>query len=207
MYRDRPNLTIGFHGCDSSVRDALVASPNRIKKSDEKYDWLGHGFYVWENNYARALKWAEDKKKRGGILAPSVVGVIYQLGYCLDLTDSEFIEILPTYYELMKQDLAFAQKKIPTNKDHPKDQHHDQIFRELDCAVIEYMHQKINEKIMSDVKEYGFSQFKRFDTARGIFTEGGPIYEGAGIQAKNHIQVCIRNLNCIKGFFIPRKDL
>ena len=206
MYRKRPNLTIGFHGCDLSVRNDLVSNPDKVKKSQEKFDWLGNGFYVWENNYTRALKWAEDKQKRGRIKMPSVVGVVYQLDFCLDFTDSESIELLPVYYELMKSDLLIANKKIPVNKDLPKDEHHDLIFRELDCAVIEYMHQKISEQIKSDSKQKGFSEYRHFDTARGIFTEGGPIFEGAGIQSKNHIQVCIRNLNCIKGFFIPRKE-
>lgn len=197
---------LGFHGCDLSVRDNLVTNPDKVNKSQEKFDWLGNGFYIWENNYARAYKWAENKQKSGRIQTPSVVGIVYQLDYCLDFTDSEFIELLPVYYELMKSDLSVANKKIPENKDLPKDKSHDLIFRELDCAVIEYMHQKISEQIKLDIEKKGFSGYKHFDSARGIFTEGGPIFEGAGIQSKNHIQVCIRNLNCIKGFFIPRKE-
>jgi hypothetical protein len=63
---------------------------------------------------------------------------------------------------------------------------------------------KIAEKITSDISATGNSELKHFDTSRGIFTEGGPAFEGAGIQTKNHIQICIRNLNCIKCFFIPR---
>jgi hypothetical protein len=39
-----------------------------------------------------------------------------------------------------------------------------------------------------------------------VFTEGGPAFPGAGIQEKNHIQICIRNSNSIKGFFLPRKE-
>jgi hypothetical protein len=66
------------------------------------------------------------------------------------------------------------------------------------------MHLKIAEEINADMQTNGFSSLNQFDTVRGIFTEGGPAFEGAGIQAKSHIQVCIRNLNCIKGFFIPR---
>lgn len=104
----------------------------------------------------------------------------------------------------MKGDLLVANKAIPKNRNHAKDGHHDLIFRELDCAVIEYMHQKIEEEVQKDISTKAFSDLKIFDTVRGIFTEGGPVYEGAGIHAKNHIQVCIRNLNCIKGFFIPR---
>lgn len=195
MYRRRPNLQIGFHGCDELVRDNLVSKPDIVRKSQESYDWLGHGFYVWENNYQRALQWAQDKKERGTLETPSVVGVIYLLDYCLDFTDAEFIALLEPYYNSMKQDLRIAGKELPKNKDISKDKYHDLIKRELDCAVIEYMHQKIHEQIQSDISSKGFSEYKLFDSVRGLFTEGGPAFEGAGIQAKNHIQVCLLNLN------------
>ncbi|MCW3807479.1 hypothetical protein [Plebeiibacterium marinum] len=206
MYRRRPNLMLGFHGCDESVRDKLVNFPNNVKKSAESFDWLGNGFYVWENNYQRAYQWALDKQKRGNLDKPSVIGVIFLLDNCLDFTDMEYIDILATYYGLMKDDLLITGKQLPKNKDLPKDKYHDLILRELDCAVIEYLHQKIDEQISKDIKIQGFSNYRHFDTVRGIFTEGGPAFEGAGIQTKNHIQICIRNLNCIKGFFIPRKE-
>ena len=130
--------------------------------------------------------------------------MVFQLNHCLDLTDSASIDILSQYYSLMKADFAFLKKDLPKNKDLPKDQYKDLVLRELDCAVIEYMHQKIAEKIEDDKAATGTSELHHFDTTRGVFTEGGPAFEGAGIQSKNHIQICIRNLNCIKGFFIPR---
>ncbi|MCA6364937.1 MAG: hypothetical protein IM638_18045 [Bacteroidetes bacterium] len=207
MYRRRPNLMLGFHGCDEEVRDELVNKPDNVKTSQETYDWLGHGFYVWENNLERALIWAKDKKQRGSIKKPSVVGVIYQLDHCLDFSDSEYVDLLASFYTLMKDDLEKADRKFPKNKNHNKDEYHDLIIRELDCAVIEYMHQKIQEEIKDDIQNKGFSNLKPFDTVRGVFTEGGPAFEGAGIQTKSHIQICIRNLNCIKGFFIPRKEI
>jgi hypothetical protein len=40
----------------------------------------------------------------------------------------------------------------------------------------------------------------------GIFTEGKPIYPGAGFRGKTHVQLCIRNIACIKGYFAPRDD-
>ncbi|MFZ1456976.1 MAG: hypothetical protein WAT46_13105 [Saprospiraceae bacterium] len=110
MYRDRPNLMIGFHGCDESVRNNLVNQPDKVKSSQELYDWLGHGFYLWENNYERALLWAKDKKKRGSIVNPTVVGIVYQLNNCLDFTDSAFINLLIQYYDLMKDELNFLIK-------------------------------------------------------------------------------------------------
>jgi len=207
MYRSRPNLMLGFHGCDEAVRDQLVNNPDSVKKSEEVFDWLGHGFYVWENNYDRALKWAEDKRIRGAISKPSVVGVVFQLTHCLDFTDSAYTDIIAQYYSLMKDDFRVIGRALPRNRDLPKDKYRDLILRELDCFVIECMHQKIDEEIKNDLQRKGFSQYKHFDTARGVFTEGGPAFEGAGIQLKNHIQICIRNFNCIKGFFIPRYEI
>ncbi|MBY0487901.1 MAG: hypothetical protein K2P85_12040 [Flavobacteriaceae bacterium] len=207
MYNKRPNLMLGFHGCDESVRNELVKNPNSVKKSQEIFDWLGNGFYIWENNYERALKWAEDKKQRGSLTSPSVVGVVYQLDHCLDFTDSAFIDILSIYYNLMKDDLLSIGKELPQNKNLAHDKHKDLILRELDCAVIEYLHQKMGEKIKEDISLKKYSELKHFDSTRGVFTEGGPAFDGAGIQTKNHIQICIRNLNCIKGFFIPRKEI
>ena len=207
MYRSRPNLSIGFHGCDESIRNELVNRPNSVKKSQEAFDWLGHGFYVWENNFDRAFLWAKDKQKRNPLQKPSVLGVVFQLDYCLDFTDSEFTKLIGEYYEPMKSDLFAAGKQIPRNRDIRNDNDKDLVLRELDCTLIEYMHQKIDEQIVEDVHSKGFTDLRSFDTVRGIFTEGGPAFPGAGIQKKNHIQICIRNLNCIKGFFIPRKKV
>lgn len=200
MYSNRSNLLIGFHGCDESVAFELLNKPKKVKISEKPFDWLGHGFYVWENNYARALEWAKDKQKRGKIKKASVIGVVFTLDHCLDLIDNEFIGIISKYYDLMKVDFQSLGKELPKNKDVKEDEHKDLLIRELDCAVIEYLHQKIKEAIESGEE----SSLKEFDSARGVFIEGGPAFPGAGVQKKSHIQICIRNMECIKGFFIPR---
>lgn len=71
----------------------------------------------------------------------------------------------------------------------------DKVIRELDCQVIEHLHERMRLK---GVKPY--------DSVRGVFIEGTPIYEDAGFYDKTHIQICIRNPNCIKGLFIPRQE-
>ncbi len=207
MYNTRSNLIIGFHGCDEKVKQALLNRPFKIHKSEKPYDWLGHGLYFWENNYDRALKWAKDKARRGEIEKPSVIGAVLTLDYCFDLLDSRFITMIKQYYDLMLIYYNAIGKEIPKNKDSSIDKFKEKILRELDCSVIEFMHQKIQEKILEDKSVKGFSDFKAFDSARGVFTEGGAAFDGAGIQQKSHIQICIRNLNCLKGFFIPRKEI
>lgn len=76
MYDVRPNTIIGFHGCDLSVRNKLITDPNTVEVSNKPYDWLGNGFYFWENNYTRAKQWAENKAAKGEIGSPAVVGAV-----------------------------------------------------------------------------------------------------------------------------------
>ena len=55
------------------------------------------------------------------------------------------------------------------------------------------------------LKEKGYSKRKAFDTVRGCFNEGAKL-DGMEIYEKTHIQIAIRNLNCIKGVFLPREE-
>jgi len=207
MYNSRNNLIIGFHGCDEKIQAALLNNPNKIQASNKPYDWLGHGIYFWENNYDRAFQWAKEKERRGAISKAAVIGAVLSLDYCLDLTDTNFINLLTTYFELVDAEYKLIGKALPENKNIKEDKNKDLLLRDLDCAVIEFMHQKIAEEIDKDIRAKGYTDFKAFDSARGLFTEGGPAFPGAGIQKKNHIQICIRNNNCIKGFFLPRKSV
>lgn len=203
MYSGRNNLIIGFHGCDESVCHSLLNHPDKIEKSEKPYDWLGNGMYFWENNYERALEWAKDKAKRGEIEKPAVIGAILSLDYCFDLLDSRYIKMIQAYHSLMVESYTLLGREIPKNKDPKTDTHKDKILRYLDCAVIEFMH----DTILDQINKSNSTILKQFDSTRGVFTEGGPAFEGAGIMLKSHIQICIRNSNCIKGFFLPRKPI
>ena len=105
MYTIRPNLILAFHCCDLEVAQKLINSPNKIRKSEKPYDWLGHGMYFWENNLLRAQQWAKEKERRGEIKNAAVVGAVITLDNCLDLLDSSSIELLSSYYELLKIEL------------------------------------------------------------------------------------------------------
>lgn len=202
MYNERPNLIFGFHGCDETVRDYLLLNPNKIKISEEIYDWLGHGMYFWENNYDRALVWAKDKKKRGTLNKPSVIGAILQLGNCCDLTDRNSIDVVKSYYALLKDDHAKVGKDLPVNKDLKHDEHKDMLLRELDCTVFEYMHKNILETYSADMRKKGYSDFKLFDSTRGVFTEGGPAFREVVCLTKAtfkyvlEIQIALRDFLC-----------
>jgi hypothetical protein len=189
MYSKRPTFIVGFHGCDEEVRNKIVANYSPMKKSCNKYDWLGNGFYFWENNYERALSFAEEQKERGKIKNPLVLGAYIDLGNCMDLLDSQYLKGLQDAYGQLEKAFQLTGEELPVNRA-VSAASHDLLLRPLDCAVIEAYASLIDPK---------------FDSVRGVFWEGKDLYPGAGMKEKNHIQICIRNVNCIKCFFIPRE--
>lgn len=194
MYSKSRNLIIGFHGCCKSIRDEVIAGKAFMKKSTNDYDWLGNGLYFWENNMQRAMTFAEEKQRRNPdkIKEPAVLGAFIDLGYCFDLLDTVYLGLLKDFYILFEQTCKQQGVDMPINK--PVGTSIDFLLRNLDCAVIETAHQ-YNEDMRNQA----------FDSVRGVFWEGDDLYPNAGFKEKNHIQICIRNPNCIKGFFVPRE--
>lgn len=197
MYSNLPNLLIGFHGCDLDTYKNVLYQHDNLKKSNNSYDWLGNGVYFWENSIERAKEWAISHCERYNKnhpyekpKNPAVIGAVISLGHCLDLTDYGSSRILKTGYKILKVEFSNIGKPMPKNLD-VKD-NSDLLLRYLDCAVIERIHQYN--------KEFGK---RAYDSVRGTFTEGNPVYENSGIMEKTHVQLCIRNPNCIKGFFKP----
>lgn len=186
MYAKLPNLVLGFHGCKLGTYENVLYKHQNLKKSDNTYDWLGNGIYFWENSYQRAYEWAVSKYKDEG----TVLGVVIDLGYCLNLTDYNSTDILKQGYEMLKVKCEVLGVSLPENKYGRSKT--DLLLRDLDCAVIQQIH------------EYNREMNKMpFDSIRGVFTEGKAIYPKAGFVEKTHIQLCIINPNCIKGYFAP----
>jgi len=198
MYPSKFGLIIGFHGCDKHIRNAIVSGKIPLNSSTNDYDWLGSGMYFWENNQKRALDFATELKGKSIrnkelIKTPAVLGAIIDLGYCLDLLDAEFIELVKESYISFQETFKMLGAVLPENK--PLKGLEDLLIRDLDCEVIENLHEKRE-----------INKLRTFDTVGAAFIEGEKLYPNAGFNAKNHIQICVRNPNCIKGFFIPREE-
>lgn len=193
IYTNLSNLIIGFHGCDIETYKKVFENNESLKPSNNDYDWLGNGIYFWEQDLNRAWEWAENSQKRtrGKVKTPAVIGAAIDLGFCLNLLDDGCVQILQNQYDIFKLSAEIANKAIPQNTNIGNNT--DLLMRRLDCAVIESLHfqRKANNE-------------QPFDSVRGVFMEGDPIYPTSGFMQHSHIQICIRNPNCIKGFFAPR---
>ncbi|RPD41158.1 hypothetical protein [Chitinophaga barathri] len=197
IYSSDPGLIIGFHGCSQELRDNVVIGKTSLRQSNNTWDWLGDGIYFWQNNYDRAFHYANNPPPKVKISTPSVIGAVFSLGNCLDFTDKKYIDLLKFSYETLEKTTKLEGTELPANTN-PKENEksNDKIIRRLDCAVIKNIH-----------KQMGILGEPPFDSVRGVFFEGNELYKGAGFLDKTHIQICIRNPNLIKGYFIPRKEV
>ncbi len=188
LYDKLPNLVLGFHGCRKDVWEKVLHGHEHLKKSENSYDWLGNGIYFWENSYERAADWAENRYGDDA----AVIGAVISLGHCLNLTDYRSATILKIGYDLLSEAKKASGQEMPINTNGRSKT--DLLLRNLDCAVIEYIH------FFSRKSMYGLTPY---DSVRGVFTEGSSAYPGSGIPEKTHTQICIVNPNCIKGYFSP----
>lgn len=178
---------IAYHGCDAEIAERLLAGES-FKKSQNDYDWLGEGIYFWEFGADRALKFAQDQKRRGKTKTPAIVGALVQLGRCFDLMDTRFTEELPVAFHLLKDVHAEGGKPLPENGGKTP----DKLLRRRDCAVLNFYLSWLEDKSTTV-----------FDSVRCGFVEGPPAFEGSGIRHRSHVQIAIRNPACVVGVFRP----
>jgi hypothetical protein len=180
---------VAYHGCDASVAE-LILGGQPFKPSQNDYDWLGTGIYFWEYGADRALKFAEDQRRRGRLAAPAIVGALVQLGRCFDLMDTKFTEELPIAYAMLQQIHEDNGQPLPKNAGATP----DKKLRRLDCAVINLYLEALARNEDDPIT---------YDTVRCGFVEGPPAFEGSGIRHQSHVQIAVRNPACILGVFRP----
>jgi hypothetical protein len=177
---------IGYHGCSKEVADAVLFGNEHLKASSNDYDWLGHGTYFWLDSPERALQWAKHTKQR----SPTVVGAIINPGLCLNLADVSAVSSLKRAYELLRLGFEETGRAIPKNLS--ADPQGLALRRILDCAVIELLHELRAQE-----------QVKPYDSVIGVFEEGAPMFPGAAMKERTHVQMAVRQHDCILGYFKP----
>ena len=200
-YAGSPAFVLGFHGCDRELAEDIFAGRAKdLKPSGNDYDWLGAGSYFWENDPRRALDWAnamKGKPRRSGptIESPAVIGAVINLGRCLDFLNQHAIALAKDRYDKLIEECEALGKQLPRNVNPPlQTESTDRIYRRLDRAVIESIHQMVRDSDGMD----------EFQSVRAVFLEGRPLYPDAGFLEKTHIQICVRKPELILGYFRPR---
>lgn len=183
----------GFHGCDKAVADAVLTAEATLSASENAYDWLGKGIYFWEHGPMRALEWAREQAQRphSRIRVPAVLGAVIQLGSCFDLLDVRFTRELAKMAEEICSEVQASGRRLPRNQPAARGDT-DWLKRHLDCFILN-----------NAIPEMECSLGCAFDTVRGLFQEGQPIFRGAGLRMKSHIQIAVRNPAAIIGYFKP----
>lgn len=86
--------------------------------------------------------------------------------------------------------LAVSKREKPVNTGHRNGLPY---HRALDAAVFNYLH---------DLRKQ--ARLPPYDTVLGAFEEGNPAYKGAAFREHTHVQLAVRNDDCIIGFFRVR---
>ena len=96
---------------------------------------------------------------------------------------TEDLQQVEDAHSLLKSSLEIG-RTMPRN--------HKAGARFLDCAVIQTLHAYRDAKTLVP-----------YDSVRGMFIEGEELYEDAGFRRDDHIQLCVTNSTCIRGYFRP----
>jgi hypothetical protein len=180
-------IVVGYHGCDRKVALAVVTGEQSLTPSRNHYDWLGHGIYYWEDDPAMALQWAKRRASIGmrRVSEPAVLGAAIDLTGCLNLVQTEAHSVVSEAFRALKANCEAAGKPMPVNAGF------QEAARYLDCSVFETLHALREDQGVAP-----------YCSVRAFFPEGEPAFPGAGIRARDHIQICVRNPARILGHFI-----
>lgn len=182
---------VGYHGCDRTVAEKLLAGHEKINHSSNEYDWLGKGAYFWVDSAARAADWAKTLHEDKKIDEPYVVGAFIHTGLCLNLLDVGVMGEIQTAFDGLCGVLARAREKLPVNTGH---RNGVSYHRALDAAVFNYLH---------DVRME--AKLPPYDTVLNAFEEGEFAFNGASFRKLTHVQIAVRNDDCIIGYFRVRE--
>lgn len=192
------HLQIGYHGCDVTVRDGLVSGRLEPTASNNQYDWLGSGFYLFEGDEERALAFAQSAASAPSrrltarpIATPAVVGCVFGVQRCLDMTTKAGrLEFENAYLHFQASKLRSGEG-IPMNV--PVDPGDEEVLlRGLDRAVFQFIHPNFLDTFGS----------KYFQAVRGAFRQGPEIAPRSGFHRDSHVQIALRDLRCVKGWFL-----
>jgi len=166
-----PTEVIGFHGTSRSALPRLLAGD--IEISEKPHDWLGSGFYLWQDSPWRAQEWAIEH--HGGEAA--VVAVRARLDDCMDLLNPRWQTLLRDADAQFVLECLSEGREVPANR--------PSGYRARDCATINWFCDRAADDGLA------------VRSVRAIFEEGEPIFEASAIRTRSHVQIAIRDRSAI----------
>jgi hypothetical protein len=149
---------LGYHGCRKDfaqgVRSGRIAL-TQWKPSQNVYDWLGEGIYLWETSTTRAHEWAVEQFGNEA----DVLGVEVDLSQCLNLLEATYHEALRATYRNLRAVYRALGWTLPKNQ---KKRH------DLDCLVI--------NKFVKFMERVAGQEGILFQSVRGVFEEAVPCF-------------------------------
>jgi hypothetical protein len=103
------------------------------------------------------------------------------LGHCLDLLESTYHGAIRATYRNLRTVYRSQGWTLPKNQ---KKRH------DLDCLVI--------NTFVLFMEQFTGPQGILFQTVRGVFEEGRPLFPGSAIRSESHIQVAVRDISCLR---------
>ncbi len=166
-----PSEVVGFHGTSRSAVPRLLA--RAIEQSDQRHEWLGTGFYIWQDSPWRAEQWAIEQHGE----EHAVVAVRASLDGCADLLNPRWQRLLAEADDQFIVECLAAGTEIPVNRPSGN--------RARDCATINWFCERAADDGLGT------------RSVRAIFEEGDPIFEASAIRTQSHIQIAIRDPSVI----------
>lgn len=112
------------------------------------------------------------------------IGALIELGNCLNMLEPGSINMVKKAHSKLTEIYNTDGDPLPVNKG---------AVRKQNCSVIKYVHKSTRDKGLPP-----------YDTVRSAFNEGSQIYPESNFYDRLHIEICVRNPNLIKGYFLPR---
>lgn len=169
-----PETVKGYHGCSREAAARLLAGEGFVV-SNNAYDWLGRGVYFWEYAPVRALEWARARYGQEAAVLEATI----RLGNCLNLLDTRHQPNISQVFSTLISSLD--RENIPRPANTRRGAHFlDRWIIDEYCFLVEQL-----------------QDTEPFETVRGCFPEGEPLYEGSKLFSKTHVQIAVRNPRCI----------
>jgi hypothetical protein len=167
---------LGYHGCQKLFADGVRSGRITLDQwmpSQNLYDWLGKGIYLWENSRSRAKQWAiEQFADEADVLEMEI-----DLGQCLDFLESTYHDDLRATYKSLRTQLRGQGLKMPMNRGK---------LHNLDNLVINNFVEVMRQERI------------HFQTVRGVFEEGRPVFPGSALRTQSHMQIAVRDVECLR---------